>query len=294
MKTIMFECEIITPMFLAGADGRYPEIRPSSIKGSLRFWWRAMNGNLDIKELRRQEENIFGCGGKVAKRSNVIVRTTHPVWNDNFYEYLLPHKQKAKSKAFNVGQKFVVFLSLSIENYGFNISMLESLFVLVCLLGGFGKRSRRGFGSVRILKKDGEEFGFPKCSEDLVKCINTINNDYIYDPLTDQISLRFLSKYTCDYPYIKEIVIGNKVYSADELVKMIGESSHLNVTCANGCDSPRFASPTYVSAIKADRNNDSKEKYYPVVTSLQFAPPAGIVDDVLKKQEFKRRIIDKY
>ncbi len=30
MNTIKFECEIITPMFLAGADGKTPELRPPS------------------------------------------------------------------------------------------------------------------------------------------------------------------------------------------------------------------------------------------------------------------------
>ncbi|OPX29474.1 MAG: type III-B CRISPR module RAMP protein Cmr1 [Candidatus Omnitrophica bacterium 4484_171] len=48
MKTITFECETITPMFLAGADGRTPELRPPSIKGAMRFWWRAMNGHLPL------------------------------------------------------------------------------------------------------------------------------------------------------------------------------------------------------------------------------------------------------
>ncbi len=43
MRSITFECETITPMFLARADGKTPELRPPSIKGLMRFWWRAMN-----------------------------------------------------------------------------------------------------------------------------------------------------------------------------------------------------------------------------------------------------------
>ncbi len=43
MRSITFECETITPMFLACADGKTPELRPPSIKGLMRFWWRAMN-----------------------------------------------------------------------------------------------------------------------------------------------------------------------------------------------------------------------------------------------------------
>ncbi len=69
MQTITFECEVITPMFLAGADGTTPELRAPSIKGALRFWWRAMNGHLveekengsfDYSKLKQREMDIFG------------------------------------------------------------------------------------------------------------------------------------------------------------------------------------------------------------------------------------------
>jgi len=73
MKTITFECETITPMFLSGADGKTPELRPPSIKGALRFWWRAMNGHLSLSDLKKKESEIFG-GTNPATRSNVIIR----------------------------------------------------------------------------------------------------------------------------------------------------------------------------------------------------------------------------
>jgi len=38
MKQITFECETVTPMFLAGADGKTPELRAPSIKEALRFY----------------------------------------------------------------------------------------------------------------------------------------------------------------------------------------------------------------------------------------------------------------
>jgi CRISPR-associated protein Cmr1 len=44
--------KIVTPMFLSGADQEATELRPPTIKGVIRFWWRALacsrfNGNLD-------------------------------------------------------------------------------------------------------------------------------------------------------------------------------------------------------------------------------------------------------
>ena len=72
MEKITFTCETITPMFLAGADGMTPELRAPSIKGALRFWWRAMNGDLSLEELKRREAEIFG-GTSPARRSSVVI-----------------------------------------------------------------------------------------------------------------------------------------------------------------------------------------------------------------------------
>jgi CRISPR-associated protein Cmr1 len=62
---------IVTPMFLGGADQQAEEIRPSSVKGMLRFWWRALNwsryrsqaGATDasaLKALHDEEARLFG------------------------------------------------------------------------------------------------------------------------------------------------------------------------------------------------------------------------------------------
>jgi CRISPR-associated protein Cmr1 len=71
MQSITFTCETITPMFLAGADGTTPELRAPSIKGALRFWWRAMNGHLSLEDLKAKEDEIFGG---TDNRSKVTLR----------------------------------------------------------------------------------------------------------------------------------------------------------------------------------------------------------------------------
>ncbi|SHO81241.1 CRISPR-associated RAMP Cmr1 [hydrothermal vent metagenome] len=52
MEKIVFECETITPIFMYGADATIPELRPASIKGVMRFWWRAIHGDLKLDELK--------------------------------------------------------------------------------------------------------------------------------------------------------------------------------------------------------------------------------------------------
>jgi len=61
-----YDIEVITPMFGGGVDaGKIdPEhpIRESSIRGHLRFWWRATRGAgfSDVRELRQREGEIWG------------------------------------------------------------------------------------------------------------------------------------------------------------------------------------------------------------------------------------------
>ena len=79
MHTITFTCETITPMFLSGANQDVPELRPPSIKGALRFWWRAMNG--DKPNMRDLETEIFGGAGdnKAVRSSFQIILVL--IWN---------------------------------------------------------------------------------------------------------------------------------------------------------------------------------------------------------------------
>lgn len=68
------KCRLITPMFMAGADGREPELRPSEFKGMMRFWWRKAKAIKDIKELKKEETKIFGGSGEISQKSKVLLK----------------------------------------------------------------------------------------------------------------------------------------------------------------------------------------------------------------------------
>ena len=74
MSEIVFECKTVTPLFLFGADGQTPELRPPSIKGTLRFWWRTMYGEFKQNDLMEKEADIFGGIGKGKGKSKFSVR----------------------------------------------------------------------------------------------------------------------------------------------------------------------------------------------------------------------------
>lgn len=62
MKRETFPIEIITPCFCAGADQSKAEIRPASIRGQLRWWFRVLGGfkSMNPLSVAEQEALIFG------------------------------------------------------------------------------------------------------------------------------------------------------------------------------------------------------------------------------------------
>jgi len=266
MKNIIFQCQTITPMFMSGADNRSLELRAPSLKGIMRFWWRAIQAENDIKGLRKWEMQLFGGTGDQPGRSSFCIRILNvPQLTQRQYP-MLPHRtdNSCINRAAIIDTNFNVVFSF--RNSSFDPKHLQALFLLTSILGGAGKRNRRGFGSFRIVSIDGRTFD------------EAINIDYILT-LLDLLkpglyhktpAMTITSSLTAhpSYPYIQEIEVGRPSQSMDMLLKTIGQASHDHNSCYTGSGNPRLASPVYVSVIK-----DSKQ-YYPVITTLTC--PSGL------------------
>jgi len=65
-ETKSYDIQVITPIFGGGTEAAVNDpvtlIRPSSIRGHLRFWWRATRGAncATVEELRQRENEIWG------------------------------------------------------------------------------------------------------------------------------------------------------------------------------------------------------------------------------------------
>ncbi len=191
MKELIFECEVRTPMFIAGAETKQAELRAPSLKGALRFWWRAVNGHLTITELAIRETEIFGGGGEDARKSSfslAIETTAIPSTKDlpshkektthfnrrtqqkqeitfNILNYLafgpaeyVDKQTKITKEYFPETSKFrVIFSSFALEEK--SVSLLTDLMYFVAWFGGLGSKSRNGYGRFEItsIKLDGVE-----------------------------------------------------------------------------------------------------------------------------------------
>jgi len=295
MQTITFECETITPMFLAGADGQTPELRAPSIKGALRFWWRAMNGHLGLEDKKDRDGKIIQKGlktiegeifGNTSSRSKVIMRVqVQKIYKERTSS--LPHKQRSFEKeAFSKGTIFTVYLSLtkaiSCKEVVFNLRTLAALFILVSVLGGLGNRSRRGFGSFKIINQE-----YPQTLESILKHLHFISPHF---KLEKNGAFIFSEKQMFDeYPYVEKIELGR---SKAEILKRIGQTTHkLNKKWGKQYDyslghSNRLASPLYVSII------DSLHGFRPIITSLKTVTEKKYQQpSVSLQQEFKNTIL---
>lgn len=285
-KERVFNCKVLTPMFMAGADGREPELRPSEFKGMLRYWWRAVVTGEEADDLKREEEKIFGGTEKEKAKSKVLLRVEkkdEKDFKDGCF-YLLPHKEKFKSRAIAPESTFQVKISYP-EGFSFDAA---ALFRIVAVLGGFGKRSRRGFGSIEVWEEGNSEQQKMFSSKEafltsFVEQLRLFNSSFKLEKgriLNDKEGGKF--------PWIKEIGLGKKSSNKyDELLEHIGSLSSAYAKYKIGCVNPRrFASPLYISVVKIG------PVLYPVYTVLNVVPPEGLNKrEILKGlQKFKESL----
>ena len=251
---LTLKCRLITPMFMAGADIREPELRPSEFKGMMRFWWRAIKAENDIETLKKEEIKIFGGTGENPQKSKVWLKIKEEISKKGKY-FLLPHKKRANISCFLPDTTFEITLKIFKKDLK---TQIASLIFLMFILGGFGKRSRRGFGSIEL-----EDFKKLNINLEVVlKLLKKIQDTY---EIKDNkiINLKNGGK----YPWIKEIEIGKPVKNWEDLLLKIGEATHKYRDPSLGNGNPRMASPIYVSVIR------TKEGYRPIVTTLNSRFP---------------------
>lgn len=83
MKTETYHLEFITPCFSGGAESSRAELRPSEVRGQLRWWFRALGGTL--AEERAAFGGVHGdhaTGSSLVVRGRVVPGTGQQDWFD--------------------------------------------------------------------------------------------------------------------------------------------------------------------------------------------------------------------
>jgi len=168
MYKISFDLETITPLFMAGADGITPELRPPSFKGMIRFWWRAMRAEDDIQALVEEEAILFGGTGKGQGKSKLTLRTfsessgiRNNLKNDENTDdypgigYLLYSTFMQRGKERFYFKPKLPFKLVMLSKDKKLLSQAQAAFWLAVNFGGFGTRSRRGGGNLAVIDLQG-------------------------------------------------------------------------------------------------------------------------------------------
>jgi len=293
MQSITFTCEVITPMFLNGADGQTPELRAPSIKGAMRFWWRALHGHLPLTELKKRESLIFGGSGENVSRSKILIRVSPPDKLLTQTAILVPHKEFMKAQAISPGQLFDVHLSIPSQNAPIALDELKALFELTCLLGGLGKRVRRGMGSVNIINAVSVEPGFQNpypAIVDLARVHELVSKfSPFYTLINDSINFNYSGR-SERYGFIKQIQLGSP--QNERLLFTISNATHKIKERSGYAYDPsmghafkgRYASPVYVSTVQGSLR--------PIIITLNIAPDKNEQQaSRLIQEDFKKLIL---
>ena len=166
----------VTPLFLGGADpNERAELRPASIKGLLRYWFRALDG-----DYRRNEARYFGSTD--TGQSPCLLRVSDWIegkeewpyreekWNRRtgtgylgFTLNLPPNERRAIA----AGERFALEIQPrpGADSPALRRSWLGSLWMLAHV-GGIGSRARRGLGSLRIESWE----GWTECNQLKLPC----------------------------------------------------------------------------------------------------------------------------
>jgi CRISPR-associated protein Cmr1 len=188
LRSLDVELEAVTPLWIGGADSQ-AELRPPSMRGCLRFWFRALAGGLLGESLRDVPSAESAVYGNTTRASSVVLRlygaprTDVKVTGDAEIEqlpglaYMFWSVFQQKRDAIMPGERFRLRLSLrpfpfaAVEVAGRKLEKADSFELaaaslwLLVRIGGVGARVRRCAGCIRALT---EPEGWPSSLPGLV------------------------------------------------------------------------------------------------------------------------------
>ena len=216
MKSQVIRIKPITYMCSHGNNNGKAEFRFSELKHAMRFWWRAVNYYPESKKLQEDERRLFG--GPTSK--SPLIFKPELQQSLKTVDTILQVKKKPKIQAID-DQEIMFRIMVDGDKKINNDQYIEikdyiDMLKLASYLGGIGQRSRKGYGSFKII---GQEM--PQTEANLAKeiyeCIKGISNrKIIYD--NDQRIINFNTNSVINYSLIEKIVVGTEVKAEEAIV----------------------------------------------------------------------------
>ena len=258
---------IVTPMFIGDAQQEATGISPASVKGALRFWWRALNWgrvasdcNFDekkaLKQLHEEEAILFGSSaydsenkqrnkeGKPligASRFTLSVNTENLKYGkldrpSSGVQYLLGQGlysfREGVLREPIKGGSFSIKCILSTKATDTHKQQLEEALLTFGLLGGMGSRNRKGFGSCAIVEANFSKYAVPQDEESYKKIIESLKRGNDNEP--PFTSLSYLTNIQISLKGDSSIDLLSEAGNEQQLYRSWGNSMHGGEHKVNG------------------------------------------------------------
>jgi CRISPR-associated protein Cmr1 len=231
MEKITFKLEAVTPLFIAGADQKNIKnegLRPPSIRGLLRWWFRAIIGGMvSLSDLRKFEDEIFGSPKQKSSiritsfvdevPAVMKIERRRSIKTNRLESFLILKKANTPPTEFELSSGLgYLWFSISLQvgkgqrlgcyppgtMFGLTVAspnkntlkiLLGCLWAIVHL-GGLGTRMRRGAGSLKVTHISGTvpyEFVFDGTTVNEAKNFIEENLERIFEDFRGYVGDKF-------------------------------------------------------------------------------------------------------
>ncbi|MFU0827855.1 MAG: hypothetical protein ACFWTJ_10055 [Lachnoclostridium sp.] len=331
------QAEVLSPMFSCGNKVEIikngykkeikkgiPEIRTTEVKGLMRYIYRIASTEKSSQELLKKEGTIFGKSEDMASPICIQMSGNIGQLKEDYLRYKtddfkdIKDKDKIiKNKSITMGTTFTITLRCFKNNTFYNLENYRDLLELSLILGGIGRRARRGRGCMATSfskSKNIEELkqwitnklnflNMNSLKEEKAEDANTIDvkgtNQYI---LKNNIIFgpRCFQEKLYKRPVIEKIVFGNELcrqyknVTKEQAIKSflitVDDASHVIK------NEKKFLYATgHISSKKSGRDNfsssvivtlvEAKDGIYPVYIFLKAVYHRRIMDNYKEEQE---------
>jgi CRISPR type III-B/RAMP module RAMP protein Cmr1 len=267
-----YRCELLTPLIMAGANQGEPELRAASIKGALRWWWRATQADDDIPNLHQRELQIFGGVFNKDRKQHKSQVSISVRWEkqpkhkrlDQFTElnadsirYLaygaLGEGDNQPRSAFCQGEVFYLAMKYPSQL----ASTIKPALSVLLTYGGFGMKSKNGFGQVYC-----EEIETPDLSP------SEASSSYPHFKNWDHEVIRIHKEANRAH----EAVANAYYISKNPRKNATGRTSPVTATLSSSGDKNLFASHSPKQFILSNTNTELERKAKPLQLYVQRLP----------------------
>ncbi len=173
----VLELQVVSPMFVGGAEPRRSDplvegLRPPSLRGLLRYWFRAVLATDDLRRLRAEETAIFGSSEQpsaVVVRTSLLPGARATTWTQVASRVRMPMPQgsglqylgavalrrsggEPERRALDAGVRCHVELRWRRQLEAHERQRMAAVVWLISRLGSLGSRARRGFGAIQVVE----------------------------------------------------------------------------------------------------------------------------------------------